>query len=64
MRFEKVLADAALAVLSVIVLWDILVYFGVVNGHSITEEIQGSWRQWLFFGLVGVIAGGHFLRMR
>lgn len=62
MRIESVLANVALCVLGAVVIWDAVVWFGLARGHTITEEIRGSWRSWLFFALAGAIAGGHFLR--
>jgi len=62
MRIENWLANAAMIVLSVVVAWDVLVWFGVQKGHTVTEEIRGSWREWPFFIMAGMIAGGHFLR--
>ncbi len=64
MRAENIIASFALLALVIVVVWDALVYFGVPIGHTITDEIRGDWRSWLFFVLVGLIAGAHFLRGR
>jgi cytochrome bd-type quinol oxidase subunit 2 len=61
MRIENLIAWLALVVLALVVLWDVLTWFGIVQGHSITHEIRSDWRSWAFFLLAGTIAGGHFL---
>jgi hypothetical protein len=62
MRCEWWLANLALFSLSLVVAWDVLVFFGVVSGHTVTDEIRSDWRSWAFFALAGMVAGGHFLR--
>jgi len=61
MRWEYWLANLALLALVLVVVWDVLVFFGIVAGHTVTHEIRSDWRSWAFFVLAGVIAGGHFL---